>query len=420
MLQCACLPRLANDLMNIAYLVSQYPKVSHSFIRREILAVEAQSHSVLRISVRPPALPLVDPDDVSEAEKTYAILSGGPVAVMVRLLLATTRMVIAQPMRFWTGLRSAWRLGRRSDRGLLRNFAYLAEACVVLKLTRKHRIEHVHAHFGTNSAAVAMLCRQIGGPTYSFTVHGPDEFDKPTILGFASKARHASFIAAITSYCRSQLYRWIDAKDWAKVRVVRCGLDKKFLQSPIQPATDARRLICVGRLSAQKGQLLLLEAAAIVRRQIGDFELVFAGDGEMRPQIEQRIASLELGPLVRITGWISSTQVRDELLASRALVLPSFAEGLPVVIMESLALGRPVITTFIAGIPELVENHKNGWLVPAGDVELLAKSMQAALECDTSTLDAMGANGRTQVCAFHDVNREATRLLEHISSKPST
>ncbi len=406
--------------MNIAYLVSQYPKVSHSFVRREILAVEAQSHSILRVSIQPPALPLVDPDDVSEAEKTHAILGGSRTAIVGRLLLAITQMAIAQPIKLWTGLRSAWCLGRRSDRGLIRHFAYLAEACILLKLTRKHRIQHVHAHFGTNPTAVAMLCRQMGGPAYSFTVHGPDEFDKPTILGFASKARHASFIVAITSYCRSQLFRWIDADDWAKVRIVRCGLDKKFLQNPIQPATDARRLVCVGRLCGQKGQLLLLEAAAIVRRQIGDFELVLAGDGEMRPQIEQRIAALELGPVVRITGWISSTQVREELLAARALVLPSFAEGLPVVIMESLALGRPVITTFIAGIPELVEDQQNGWLVPAGDVELLAKSMRAALECETSSLDTMGAHGRTQVCAFHDINREATRLLEHISANPNT
>ena len=401
--------------MNIAYLANQYPKVSHSFIRRELLAVESQGHCVLRVSVQPPALPLVDPDDISEAAKTNVILDGGRAAALGRLLFALMRTAVTHPMRFCTGLRSTWLLGRRSDRGLARHFAYLAEACVLLGMARKQRVDHLHAHFGTNSTAVAMLCRRLGGPSYSFTVHGPDEFDKATILGLASKARHAAFAVAITSYCRSQLFRWIDHEDWSKVRVVRCGLDAKFLESVAQPAVAHRRLVCVGRLNAQKGQLLLLEAAAIVRDEIGEFELILAGDGELRPQIEQRINELNLRKVVRITGWISSSEVREELLASRALVLPSFAEGLPVVIMEALAVGRTVITTIIAGIPELVEDKKNGWLVPAGDVSRLAEAMRAALECKTSVLDDMGAHGRTQVRALHDVNREAKRLLEHIS-----
>ena len=400
--------------MNIAYLCSQYPKVSHSFVRRELLAAESQGHYILRVSVQPPALPLVDPDDVSEAAKTHAILGGPRTAVLGRLLFALMHTAITHPIRFLTGLRSTWLLGRRSDRGLVRHFAYLAEACVLLGTARKQNIDHVHAHFGTNPTAVAMLCRRMGGPPYSFTVHGPDEFDRATILGFASKARHAAFVVAITSYCRSQLFRWIDHEDWSKVRVVRCGLDAKFLESVAQPAVAHRRLVCVGRLSAQKGQLLLLEAAALVRDAIGDFELVLAGDGEMRPQIEQRIDELDLRKIVRITGWISSTEVREELLASRALVLPSFAEGLPVVIMEALAVGRPVITTIIAGIPELVEDQRNGWLVPAGDVARLSESMRTALECETGVLDGMGAHGRTQVRDLHNANREAKRLLEHI------
>ena len=400
--------------MNIAYLVSQYPKVSHSFVRREVLAAERQGHHVLRVSIQPPALPLVDPDDVSEAAKTHVILSGARAAVALRLLAALVFTSITHPVRFFTGLRSAWRLGRRSDRGLARHFAYLAEACLLLGITRKKQIDHVHAHFGTNPTAVAMLCRRMGGPAYSFTVHGPDEFDRATILGFASKAQHAAFVVAITSYCRSQLFRWINHEDWSKVHVVRCGLDATFLKGEIQPAVARRRLVCVGRLNAQKGQLLLLEAAASVRDEIGDFELVFAGDGEMRPQIEQKIDELGLRATVRITGWISSTEVREELLASRALVLPSFAEGLPVVIMEALAVGRPVITTTIAGIPELVEDQKNGWLVPAGDVGRLANSMQAALTCAPHELDEMGAHGRAQVCKLHDIDVEATRLLEHI------
>jgi colanic acid/amylovoran biosynthesis glycosyltransferase len=173
---------------------------------------------------------------------------------------------------------------------------------------------------------------------------------------------------------------------------------------------SGRRLLCVGRLSEQKGHLLLLEAAAIVAAQEPTFELVLAGDGEMREPIEARIAALDLGRHVRITGWIGSDQVRTEMLSSRALVLASFAEGLPVVIMESMALSRPVVSTSIAGIPELVQSGENGWLVPAGDAQALADAMLACLRCDEAELRRMGQSARARVLSRHDANAEATRL----------
>jgi glycosyltransferase involved in cell wall biosynthesis len=138
--------------------------------------------------------------------------------------------------------------------------------------------------------------------------------------------------------------------------------------------------------------------------------LVLAGDGEMRPDIEALIERLGLQPRVRITGWIGSGQVRDEIGAARALVLPSFAEGLPVVIMEAMALRRPVITTFVAGVPELVQAGANGWLVPAGDVEALTDAMAACLATDQETLARMGEAARARVLVRHDVDREAAKL----------
>ena len=143
---------------------------------------------------------------------------------------------------------------------------------------------------------------------------------------------------------------------------------------PPPAAGGERRLVCVGRLCEQKGQLLLIEAARLLAERGTKFELVLAGDGEMRGEIEALIAKYRLTDTVRITGWISSDEVRAEILAARALVLPSFAEGLPVVIMEAMALRRPVITTFVAGIPELIQHGEHGWLVPAGDLESLAAS----------------------------------------------
>jgi colanic acid/amylovoran biosynthesis glycosyltransferase len=171
-------------------------------------------------------------------------------------------------------------------------------------------------------------------------------------------------------------------------------------------------LICVGRLCEQKGQLLLVEAARILLAKGIDFELVLAGDGEMRPEIDAFIDDHKLRSVVRITGWISSDQVRDEILAARALVLPSFAEGLPVVIMEAMALRRPVISTYIAGIPELVHSGEHGWLVPAGDVEALVEAIQNCLAATGEKIDQMGQAGRHRLQLRHDADAEAKKLHE--------
>jgi glycosyltransferase involved in cell wall biosynthesis len=171
-------------------------------------------------------------------------------------------------------------------------------------------------------------------------------------------------------------------------------------------------LVCVGRLSEQKGQLLLLEAARRLATAGTNFELVLAGDGEMRTEIEQFIARHKLESFIRITGWISSQQVRDEIGAARALVLPSFAEGLPVVIMESMALKRPVISTFIAGIPELVKSGEHGWLMAAGDVDELVKIIQTCLDAAVQDLTVMGQTAHARVFARHHIDIEASRLAE--------
>lgn len=255
-----------------------------------------------------------------------------------------------------------------------------------------------------------MLARELGGPPFSFTVHGPEEFDKAHELELSRKIAAASFVAAISSFGRSQLYRHTPVADWSKIEVVHCGLELAFHEGASEGPGLAPRLVCVGRLCEQKGQLLLLEAARRVRAAGVPFELVLAGDGEMREEVERRIREFGLSECVRITGWISSAQVRVEILAARALVLPSFAEGLPVALMESMALSRPVISTFIAGIPELVRDEKEGWLVPAGDVEALAAAMTSCLQSPVERLREMGASARGRALLRHDIDREAAKL----------
>ena len=180
------------------------------------------------------------------------------------------------------------------------------------------------------------------------------------------------------------------------------------------------RLICVGRLCEAKGQLLLVDAVAQLKERGVQVDLVLAGDGPMRTDIEKRVRELGVQDRVRITGWISSDQVRAEILEARALVLPSFAEGLPVVIMEALALKRPVITTYIAGIPELVKDGENGWLIPAGSICDLTAAMEDCLSRSSGNIEALGDAGRQRVIERHSIDVEAEKLADHIRGVDSS
>jgi colanic acid/amylovoran biosynthesis glycosyltransferase len=394
--------------LRIAYFVNQYPKVSHSFIRREILALERQGFEVLRIALRGWDAELVDTEDVREREHTRYVLRAG----MAGLALAVLKVLFTQPFRFFVALKLALRMGMRADRPLPFHLIYLAEACSLIPWLKEYGANHVHAHFGTNSAEIVMLAHALGGPVYSFTVHGPEEFDKPQFLGIGEKVRHSAFVVAISSYGRSQLYRWVEHAYWFKVNVVHCGLEKAFHDVNPIPLTTLPRLVCVGRLMEAKGQLLLIEAVHRLDQKGIRIELVLAGDGEMRTELETLITKYGLTGQIRITGWISSIQVREEILAARGLVLPSFAEGLPVVIMEAMALRRPVLTTYVAGIPELVRPGLDGWLFPAGSIEALMAAMEDFLATSDDELKQMGDAAYMRVIERHSIDTEAEKLAK--------
>lgn len=392
--------------MTIAYLVNQYPKVSHSFIRREIAGVEACGIQVARFSIRSCGAELVDEVDKQELEKTRIVLGVGKIG----LLLALIGVAITRPMRFLSALKLMFQVGWSSERGVLRHLAYLAEACVLLGWFADSGVVQVHAHFGTNSTTVAMLCHALGGPPYSFTVHGPEEFDKAQAIALEEKIKRAAFVIAISSFGKSQLYRWCEHEQWSKIHEVHCGVDELFLTKHHTPVPDVPQLVCVGRLCEQKGHLLLVAAASQLLAEGLPFMLVLVGDGPLRTEIEIMITKLGLQDHISITGWASNNDVQQQILASRAMVLPSFAEGLPVVVMEALALSRPVISTYVAGIPELVESGVCGWLVPPGSIEALTTAMRAALQCSVEKLEQMGQVGALSVAQRHDAAIEASKL----------
>lgn len=392
--------------LRITYFINQYPKVSHTFIRREILALERQGFEVQRIALRGWDAEVADAEDVREREQTRYVLQAGVTALLFGML----RVLITRPVNFYAAFRLAIKMGRHAERPLPFHIIYLAEACRILPWLKEFGTRHVHAHFGTNSAEVVMLANALGGPTYSFTVHGPNEFDKPLFLGLGEKVRRSAFVVAISSFGRSQLFRWIDHAQWPKVKVVHCGLEPAFHQVDPVPLPLSPRLVSIGRLCEAKGQLLLIEAVHQLSQKGIKCELVLAGDGELRNALENLITKYGLSGQVRITGWISSAQVRSEILAARGLVMASFAEGLPVVIMEAMALRRPVLSTQIAGIPELVRPGKDGWLFPAGSIEALTSAMEDFLSKPLDELKTMGDNAYRRVIERHSIDTEAAKL----------
>lgn len=388
----------------VAYLSNVYPKISHSFIKTEIAALERQGFEVHRLTIR--RAEDAAPDDRGEAERTQVVLAD-PVA----LASAVAACLWTRPAASLRALALAWRTAGSGNR--IRACAYFAEATLIARTLERARIGHVHAHFGTNPAMVARLVSRLGRITYSFTAHGPDEFDGPVALDLPGKIAEAAFVVGVSSFGRGQLMRWSHPEHWNRIHVVHCTPDPRFLAGHAREAAgggETVRFLCVARLSAQKGLPLLLEAVARVAAT-RPVLLEIMGGGEDRAIIEAQIERLGLGDIVTLHGWAAPAAIREGLAASRALVLPSFAEGLPVVLMEAMALRVPVIATAIAGVPELVDAQV-GWLVPSGSVQALAEALDAALDAWPEELAAMGEHARKRVMERHDPERSAARMAD--------
>lgn len=411
---CGFMPELVDSTYSLSpdgvarlgYVVNTYPRPSQTFIRREIRALEAQGLPVKRFAMRREGQGVTSAEDLAEQQATEYVLDRGALALGRALLGA----VVARPR----ALRAALTAGRIGGpgRGMARQLIYLAEAALLLGRCRDLGLMHLHAHFGTNSADVVRYVRLLGGPGYSITLHGPEEFDMPHALNLSAKVADARFVVGVSDFGRSQLSRWAPFTDWPKLKVVHCGIDPAlFATSAPLPAgpsgADPLRLICVGRFAEQKGQVLLVEALARVSAPV---HLTLVGDGPLAGDLHAAIARLGLGDRVTLTGWLDEAAVRDTLAASHVLVLPSFAEGLPVALMEAMAAARPCITTYIAGIPELMQDGQTGWLVPAGSIAQLARAIDTAATTPHERLSAMGHAARQRALARHDITVEAARL----------
>ena len=404
--------------MKIAYLVNTYPRGSQTFIRREILAMERLGWQVSRFAMRSDRDTLVDQADIAEDARTEHLLALGA----RKLVISAFGWMARRPMASLRALRLAMACGRRGAGGVagtggyLKHLIYWVEAAHLARLCTEQRIPHLHAHFGTNSATVAMLAAEMGGPGYSFTVHGPEEFDAPHALSLGEKVARARFAVAISSFGRSQLCRWTKMDTWPHLHVVHCGIEPWRFAEALPLPQGGPHLVAIGRLTEQKGFGLLIEALALAVTDLPGLHLTLVGDGALRCVLEDDIARRGLGDHVTLTGWLDEARVREALSAAQALVVPSFAEGLPMVIMEAMAAGRPVIATAIAGVPELV-TPQTGWIVPAGDAAALAAAIGSLSTTAPEQLLQMGQAARLRVFDRHDINKEAEKLTVLIASK---
>ena len=396
--------------LNIAYLLNAYPMTSTTFIRREIEALEDLGLSIPRHAVREWDGLLVDPRDVVEKERTVYLLTNN----IPGLFASTILTLFLHPIGVWRTLKVWSSLLRNAGGRYVKHFAYLMQATHFYRLAKQQKIDHVHVHFATNATTVALLARQLGGPSFSFTVHGPDELLEPKALSFPLKIEHATFVIAISQFCKAFLQQHASAKCGHKIFVARCGLALEEFSAEIAIQKFDRTLVCVGRLCPQKGQILIPKAAAQLKQQFPDLKIILIGDGEIRKDIEKEIQYYGVQDIVELRGWVENRSVLDLVRSSRALLLPSYAEGLPVVIMEALAVGTPVISTTIAGIPELVDDTC-GWLFPPGDEDRLVVAMRSALECSTEQLKLMSNVGRERVRRLHDRRKLARMLYERFS-----
>ncbi len=399
--------------MQIAYLTNQYPAISHTFIRREIQALERKGLQIARYSVRPSFTDLIDPKDIEESKRTTYLVTARKVDLARDIFKGFFLNPLSALKTFGLAIKCGW----RSEAGLIRHIIYFLEALVLSQWLNQNKTTHIHAHFGTNATTVTMLTATLMNIGFSFTVHGPEEFEKPGLIALKEKVTRAKFVAGISSFGASQLKMLVSPDKWERIKIVRCGLEEEFFNPPEKDNPPQRNtdFLCVGRLCAQKGQIDLVDAAALLKKNGHHFHLMMIGDGPMRSDIEKRIHHHGLEHEIELAGWKTQDEVRSALLQTKTFILPSYAEGLPVAIMEALGVKRPVISTYIAGIPELIVPESCGWLVPAGDVKAVAEAMEQALLISPDDYAAMGEVGKQQTMVMHHIDQEAAKLKQYFN-----
>ncbi|MCB9616397.1 MAG: glycosyltransferase family 4 protein [Sandaracinus sp.] len=390
----------------IGYLTSQYPAPSHTFIRREVEALREQGIELDTFSVRPPK-----DDEVSSAleqderDRTYYLLPPEPLPIA----RAVARALVKRPKAFVRTLRQAFEHRPPGTRGAAYAGVYFLEAMHLAAALDQRGIDHLHNHFANSAAIVGHLATSYLDIDWSFTVHGISEFDYPAGLLLGDKIRKAKFVACVSHFGRSQALRTVEPSLGDKMIIVRCGVALSQMPQRHRRDDGRFRFVSVARLSPEKGHVGLIKAFARVARERPEADLLLVGEGPRRPIIEAAIAEHGLADRVRLLGQMTERDVLTEVANSDALVVSSLMEGLPVVLMEAMAIGVPVIAPAVGGIPELVEHDVTGLIFTVSNWNGLASRM-LALASNIELGDRLAVAGRRRVEEEFDVRRAVEPL----------
>ncbi|MGR6331225.1 glycosyltransferase family 4 protein [Sphingomonas sp. XXL09] len=396
----------------IGYLTSQYPAPSHTFIRREIAAVRALGVAIATYSIQRPPVGLEAPLDRAAAADTFTVLAQPKLAYAKAHLAA----LVSRPGRYVRTLALAWRHRVPGARAALWALFHFAEAILLARRLEADGVRHLHNHFANSAATVGLLASRFAGIDWSLTLHGISEFDYPAGLLLADKIAAADFVACVSRFGMAQAMRTIPTNQWHKLSLVRCGVDLTDLPSSAAPTLPAPsdlpkplQLIAVGRLSPEKGQAGLLEAVALLRDRGIRVVLTLVGDGPDAAALQTQVTQLGIGDQVQFVGRQDERTALASIAAADVLVLPSFMEGLPVVLMEAMALGVPVIATRVAGIPELVRDETSGLLFDPADWIGLADGI-ARLAADPALRARLAVAARQRIEQEFAIDRAIAAL----------
>lgn len=392
------------DAVPIAYLASEYPALSHTFIQREIDGVRASGRLVLTASLRrTTGHHIAGAAEARDAAQTFYVIENGkkPAVALAAFWAALTSGRLGKAAAL------AWRIRVPGAKGSLWQLFYLIEAMVLARHLKGQSVAHLHCHFENAGCTVAMLTSILSDIPFSFTLHGPSIFFEPRQQRLDEKIAQARFVACISDFARSQGMIFADRAHWDKMEIIHCGVEPDRYGA--QRAAAGQHLVFVGRLAAVKGVAMLLNAVAKLAPGHPDLRLTLIGDGPERAGLETLSRDLGVEGHVTFAGARTQDEVAETLATANLFVLPSFAEGVPVVLMEAMAARLPVITTRIAGIPELVEDGVAGRLVPPGNLDVLVDAIADVL-ADPEAASKMGQAGRAKVEAEFDIAKEAAKI----------
>ncbi len=396
----------ASQSGSVAYLTGQYPKVSHTFIQREVAALRAQGMDIRTCSIRRADDKDINHDQTEELAATFFVLQA--TKSPLHLIGALARRCVCHPRGLFGALQLAWRTRAPGAKAALWQLFYFLEAAVLARHLEEIGARHLHSHFVDGSCTVAMLASEMTGIPFSFTLHGPTELFEPAIWRLDEKIARAAFSVFISHFARSQGMLFSDPEHWDRMHIVHCGIEPQ-LYGTQRPAEPGKNILFIGRLAAVKGATLLLDAFARVLKSHGDAHLTLVGDGPDRAALEAKVDRLSLRDKVTFTGYLGQDDVAGVLNDADLLVLPSFAEGVPVVLMEAMASRIPVIASRVAGVQELVEDGVSGRVLPPGDIDTLVATLERLLS-DPEARARMGQAGRAKVEAEFNIVREAEKL----------